>query len=157
MFICSAKVKETNKKTFYLYCLDCVNDQEITQGTYKPIKLVYHPREPFYVVKQVILGFRAQISDTHCVNSHFGSTNLVYVFGSRKSWRRFSRFGLKRIQMWLSRRRSFRFALRQFLFLFISLFSRVLNSSDRSSWTSEVQDDVLRHRLATGRLFHRRS
>ncbi|CAI9268828.1 unnamed protein product [Lactuca saligna] len=29
-----------------------VNDQEITQGTYKPIKLVYHQREPFYVVKQ---------------------------------------------------------------------------------------------------------
>ncbi|KAJ0810585.1 putative arp2/3 complex subunit protein [Helianthus annuus] len=29
-----------------------VNDQEISQGTYKPIKLVYHPNEPFYVVKQ---------------------------------------------------------------------------------------------------------
>ncbi|KAJ9558837.1 hypothetical protein OSB04_013451 [Centaurea solstitialis] len=29
-----------------------VNAQEISQGTYKPIKLVYHPREPFYVVKQ---------------------------------------------------------------------------------------------------------
>ncbi|XP_024983313.1 actin-related protein 2/3 complex subunit 2B [Cynara cardunculus var. scolymus] len=29
-----------------------VNTQEISQGNYKPIKLVYHPREPFYVVKQ---------------------------------------------------------------------------------------------------------
>ncbi|XP_076896489.1 actin-related protein 2/3 complex subunit 2B-like [Bidens hawaiensis] len=29
-----------------------VKDQEISQGTYKPIKLVYHPNEPFYVVKQ---------------------------------------------------------------------------------------------------------
>nr|XP_043611123.1 actin-related protein 2/3 complex subunit 2B [Erigeron canadensis] len=29
-----------------------VNAQEISQGTYKPIKLVYHPNEPFYVVKQ---------------------------------------------------------------------------------------------------------
>lgn len=42
-----------------------VNDQEITQGTYKPIKLVYHQWEPFYVVKQVMLGFfREQISKT---------------------------------------------------------------------------------------------
>ncbi|KAI3674295.1 hypothetical protein L2E82_52419 [Cichorium intybus] len=32
--------------------LRSVNEEEITQGTYKPIKLVYHPREPFYVVKQ---------------------------------------------------------------------------------------------------------
>lgn len=30
-----------------------VNSQEISRGTYKPIKLVYHPREPFFVVKQV--------------------------------------------------------------------------------------------------------
>ncbi|KAI3683346.1 hypothetical protein L1987_83849 [Smallanthus sonchifolius] len=29
-----------------------VNAQEISQGTCKPIKLVYHPNEPFYVVKQ---------------------------------------------------------------------------------------------------------
>lgn len=29
-----------------------VNSQEVSQGLYKPIKLVYHPREPFFVVKQ---------------------------------------------------------------------------------------------------------
>ncbi|KAL8204589.1 hypothetical protein R6Q57_010212 [Mikania cordata] len=29
-----------------------VHDQEISQGTYKPIKLVYHPNEPFYVIKK---------------------------------------------------------------------------------------------------------
>ncbi|KAK1413649.1 hypothetical protein QVD17_35425 [Tagetes erecta] len=32
--------------------LTTVNAQEISQGAYKPIKLVYHPNEPFYVVKQ---------------------------------------------------------------------------------------------------------
>ncbi|GKD50698.1 actin-related protein 2/3 complex subunit 2B isoform X1, partial [Tanacetum coccineum] len=32
--------------------LSDVKTQEISQGTYKPIKLVYHPNEPFYVVKQ---------------------------------------------------------------------------------------------------------
>lgn len=31
-----------------------VNSQDVAQGMYKPIKLVYHPREPFYVIKQVI-------------------------------------------------------------------------------------------------------
>ncbi|XP_010326787.1 actin-related protein 2/3 complex subunit 2B isoform X4 [Solanum lycopersicum] len=29
-----------------------VNSQDVAQGMYKPIKLVYHPREPFYVIKQ---------------------------------------------------------------------------------------------------------
>lgn len=29
-----------------------VSSQEISPGTYKPIKLVYHPNEPFYVIKQ---------------------------------------------------------------------------------------------------------
>ncbi|WCJ24094.1 Actin-related protein 2/3 complex subunit 2B [Euphorbia peplus] len=29
-----------------------VDAQDICQGTYKPIKLVYHPREPFYVIKK---------------------------------------------------------------------------------------------------------
>ncbi|CAK9139537.1 unnamed protein product [Ilex paraguariensis] len=29
-----------------------VNSQEISQGMYRPIKLVYHPREPFFVIKQ---------------------------------------------------------------------------------------------------------
>nr|GMD80334.1 actin-related protein 2/3 complex subunit 2B [Ipomoea batatas] len=28
-----------------------VNSQDVSQGMYKPIKLVYHPREPFYVIK----------------------------------------------------------------------------------------------------------
>ncbi|XP_038723322.1 actin-related protein 2/3 complex subunit 2B isoform X2 [Tripterygium wilfordii] len=32
--------------------LSNVNIQDSTQGMYKPIKLVYHPREPFYVIKQ---------------------------------------------------------------------------------------------------------
>ncbi|XP_071690141.1 actin-related protein 2/3 complex subunit 2B isoform X1 [Rutidosis leptorrhynchoides] len=32
--------------------LTTVSTQEITEGAYKPIKLVYHPNEPFYVVKQ---------------------------------------------------------------------------------------------------------
>ncbi|GAB4843082.1 hypothetical protein Ancab_013061 [Ancistrocladus abbreviatus] len=26
--------------------------QEVSQGTYKPIKLVYHPREPFFIIRQ---------------------------------------------------------------------------------------------------------
>ncbi|KAJ8530658.1 hypothetical protein K7X08_023539 [Anisodus acutangulus] len=29
-----------------------VNSQDVAQGMYKPIKLVYHPREQFYVIKQ---------------------------------------------------------------------------------------------------------
>ncbi|KAK4356974.1 hypothetical protein RND71_022584 [Anisodus tanguticus] len=29
-----------------------VNSQDVAQGMYKPIKLVYHPREPFYIIKQ---------------------------------------------------------------------------------------------------------
>ncbi|PWA93673.1 actin-related protein C2B [Artemisia annua] len=29
-----------------------VNAHEISEGTYKPIKLMYHPNEPFYIVKQ---------------------------------------------------------------------------------------------------------
>ncbi|WOH08614.1 hypothetical protein DCAR_0728058 [Daucus carota subsp. sativus] len=29
-----------------------VNSQEVSRGPYRPIKLVYHPREPFFVVKQ---------------------------------------------------------------------------------------------------------
>ncbi|CAA2992612.1 actin-related 2 3 complex subunit 2B isoform X1 [Olea europaea subsp. europaea] len=29
-----------------------VESQEISQGRYKPIKLIYHPGEPFYVIKQ---------------------------------------------------------------------------------------------------------
>ncbi|KDP40378.1 hypothetical protein JCGZ_02376 [Jatropha curcas] len=32
-----------------------VNAQEISQGMHKPIKLVYHPREPFYVIKQELM------------------------------------------------------------------------------------------------------
>ncbi|XP_010262423.1 PREDICTED: actin-related protein 2/3 complex subunit 2B isoform X2 [Nelumbo nucifera] len=28
-----------------------LGSQEISQGTYKPIKLVYHPREPFFVIR----------------------------------------------------------------------------------------------------------
>ncbi|KAF2314015.1 hypothetical protein GH714_021531 [Hevea brasiliensis] len=32
--------------------LENVNSQDVSQGMYKPIKLVYHPREPFYVIKQ---------------------------------------------------------------------------------------------------------
>ncbi|XP_050216736.1 actin-related protein 2/3 complex subunit 2B [Mercurialis annua] len=32
--------------------LENVNSQEMSQGTYKPFKLVYHPREPFYVIKK---------------------------------------------------------------------------------------------------------
>ena len=31
-----------------------VNSQDTSQGMNKPIKLVYHPREPFYVIRQVI-------------------------------------------------------------------------------------------------------
>lgn len=30
-----------------------VNSEDTFQGMCKPIKLVYHPREPFYVIKQV--------------------------------------------------------------------------------------------------------
>ncbi|XAR62685.1 hypothetical protein NMG60_11017533 [Bertholletia excelsa] len=29
-----------------------INCQDISQGMYRPIKLVYHPREPFFVIKQ---------------------------------------------------------------------------------------------------------
>ncbi|KAJ8768349.1 hypothetical protein K2173_021502 [Erythroxylum novogranatense] len=32
--------------------LQNVNSQDIPEGMYKPIKLVYHPREPFYVIRQ---------------------------------------------------------------------------------------------------------
>ncbi|OAY55519.1 actin-related protein 2/3 complex subunit 2B isoform X1 [Manihot esculenta] len=32
--------------------LENVNSQVMYQGMYKPMKLVYHPREPFYVIKQ---------------------------------------------------------------------------------------------------------
>lgn len=32
-----------------------VSLQDASQGKYKPIKLVYHPREPFFVIKQVSL------------------------------------------------------------------------------------------------------
>ncbi|GLT42114.1 hypothetical protein SLA2020_161340 [Shorea laevis] len=32
--------------------LQSMNSQEISQGTYKAIKLVHHPREPFYVIRQ---------------------------------------------------------------------------------------------------------
>lgn len=35
--------------------------QEKSQGMYKPIKLVYHPREPFYVIRQVF---------SLCIDSH---------------------------------------------------------------------------------------
>jgi hypothetical protein len=31
-----------------------VNSQDTSQGMNKPIKLVYHPREPFYVIRQVL-------------------------------------------------------------------------------------------------------
>lgn len=34
-----------------------VSSQDASQGKYKPIKLVYHPREPFFVIKQVSLCF----------------------------------------------------------------------------------------------------
>lgn len=30
-----------------------VNSQEVSLGPHRPIKLVYHPKEPFFVVKQV--------------------------------------------------------------------------------------------------------
>ncbi|KAL4285256.1 hypothetical protein GQ457_16G030040 [Hibiscus cannabinus] len=32
--------------------LQNVNSWDISQGMYKPIKLIYHPREPFYVIRQ---------------------------------------------------------------------------------------------------------
>lgn len=32
-----------------------VNSEDVSPGMYKPIKLVYHPREPFFVIRQVIL------------------------------------------------------------------------------------------------------
>ncbi|OAY28142.1 hypothetical protein MANES_15G044500v8 [Manihot esculenta] len=35
--------------------LENVNSQDASQGMYKPIKLVYHPREPFYVIKQELM------------------------------------------------------------------------------------------------------
>lgn len=31
-----------------------VNSDDALQGMYKPIKLVYHPREPFFLIRQVI-------------------------------------------------------------------------------------------------------
>lgn len=31
-----------------------VNTDDAVQGMYKPLKLVYHPREPFFVIRQVI-------------------------------------------------------------------------------------------------------
>lgn len=31
-----------------------VNDSDPYQGVNKPLKLVYHPREPFYVIRQVV-------------------------------------------------------------------------------------------------------
>jgi len=31
-----------------------VNSDAASQGMYKPIKLIYHPREPFFVIRQVI-------------------------------------------------------------------------------------------------------
>ncbi|XP_065862997.1 actin-related protein 2/3 complex subunit 2B isoform X2 [Euphorbia lathyris] len=39
--------------------LENVNAQDICQGTYKPFKLVYHPREPFYVIKKQPRKFTA--------------------------------------------------------------------------------------------------
>lgn len=30
-----------------------VNPQDTSQGMYKPLKLEYHPREPFFIIRQV--------------------------------------------------------------------------------------------------------
>ncbi|XP_017608998.1 actin-related protein 2/3 complex subunit 2B isoform X2 [Gossypium arboreum] len=35
--------------------LQNVNSGDSSQGTYKPIKLIYHPKEPFYVIRQELI------------------------------------------------------------------------------------------------------
>lgn len=34
-----------------------VNSPTLFEGTFRPIKLVYHPREPFFVIKQASQNF----------------------------------------------------------------------------------------------------
>lgn len=43
--------------------LQNVNSQVTFHGMHKPIKLVYHPREPFFVIRQVIHTY---IQILHC-------------------------------------------------------------------------------------------
>ncbi|KAE8697005.1 histone-lysine N-methyltransferase SUVR2-like [Hibiscus syriacus] len=46
--------------------LQNVNSWDISQGMYKPIKLIYHPKEPFYVIRQgssdCVVGWNSQQS-----------------------------------------------------------------------------------------------
>ncbi|KAK9009440.1 hypothetical protein V6N11_035972 [Hibiscus sabdariffa] len=39
--------------------LQNVNSWDMSQGMYKPIKLIYHPREPFYVIRQELMDVRS--------------------------------------------------------------------------------------------------
>lgn len=33
------------------------NSLEVSEGMYRPLKLTYHPREPFFVIKEVFYSF----------------------------------------------------------------------------------------------------
>ncbi|XP_052206661.1 actin-related protein 2/3 complex subunit 2B [Diospyros lotus] len=66
-----------------------VGSQEAFQGMYRPIKLIYHPREPFYVVKQpakITAVFPMRFKDDSDVIIATAFFQELMDVGSSKAW-----------------------------------------------------------------------
>ncbi|KAJ4827977.1 hypothetical protein Tsubulata_009510, partial [Turnera subulata] len=63
--------------------LQSVNSQGASQWMYKPIKLVYHPREPFYVIRQAL--HKEDIEEAKEVKSVKGCWNVGKLVSFPKS------------------------------------------------------------------------
>nr|XP_048333804.1 actin-related protein 2/3 complex subunit 2B isoform X2 [Ziziphus jujuba var. spinosa] len=66
-----------------------VNTQDTYQGTYKPIKLVYHPREPFFVIRQpkkIMAVFPMRFKDKSDVIIATAFFQELMDVGNSKEW-----------------------------------------------------------------------
>ncbi|XP_022760334.1 actin-related protein 2/3 complex subunit 2B isoform X2 [Durio zibethinus] len=69
--------------------LQSVNSWDASQGMYKPIKLVYHPREPFYVIRQphkIVAVFPMRFKDYSDVIIATSFFQELMDVGSSEKW-----------------------------------------------------------------------
>ncbi|KAF3457846.1 hypothetical protein FNV43_RR02506 [Rhamnella rubrinervis] len=69
--------------------LQSVNSQDAYQGIYKPIKLVYHPREPFFVIRQpkkIMAVFPMRFKENSDVIIATAFFQELMDVGSSKEW-----------------------------------------------------------------------
>ncbi|XP_068325539.1 actin-related protein 2/3 complex subunit 2B-like isoform X2 [Pyrus communis] len=68
-----------------------VNPQDTSQGMYKPLKLEYHPREPFFIIRQpqkIIAVFPIRFKDKTDVTIATAFFQELMDVGSSEKWRK---------------------------------------------------------------------